>query len=933
MASDKTRNVFVAVGSTAVSGLIALLNRLKQDGIYDQKINDIFIGIDTDSSKIQSLKNIDRNSEPIRIHGIQLTMPSDSPELKVVQCFDPDWKNMGGITASGVGGDRRLSFTSLNWTGFWDDIGLDDKLGKDDRVILLGSAFGGTSTGLYWNMAEYIAKRVRSKVESLPGRTLGMVQFFGMLLLPEGDVAGGSKNKNYPIYRNFCHFMQDMQVVEWRNLLDQKLNVKRSFRLPLYSAWEKDANAASMPVFETETFKCTESSNLPMETLFLLPTPNNAQGLCKLFFAEAAFTLFYLNLSNHVVSTTVDMFKQKTVPEEMSFGGFNMIVARSASNAVLRDRYYGLLEQNWKRFWNGDLPDGDEQISAVCALIEQNMFANDEASNLASQVETLKEDVRNGNLNELRSELPIRLADFAQTACNVPYKWSAISTLIKKITAEGARVPMPKISCLAALVKGYQAEYESMQARAASADNVLESITANLGKAARLQGVRGKSKVSRLVNGVAGAKAEVASRLKEYLVSAIDELVDAHRAAVTLKTMPRPQSLDEVRMLPDYASAAKEIDTAIRKASEKQKTKVKGFVSEAVDNELTLDVMIPGLDFSAMFLELLTFGGDASVISTTMQTYEAKGIDILRKQVEELQENNPLKKLHTQISADDLNSYCADVFRAETPGKGILHFCYVCGHSGNVDWPTWGELRDGLGFSSFARFPGAGADNARAVLDASLQGPGENQWFYENHLTDYCKSIQGVWLGTLDLNHTMKDVLQASYRGVDVEKWEKDAYEAEANYGADRYRLMGLREMIYLGVSFGAIEKKVLDAVKQANIDFNAVRLNLSLNTKKGTMVVGCKNGTLAGLGFSGKNSRMTNVSLEWISKLMKWIADGGEEGFCKNFSLGLNNIEGKLLFERNCVNNLKLQMPPDCLNDIETLFDEVYKSVEVGLA
>ena len=158
------RNIFIAVGSSAIIGLIHLLDRLKEDGIYDQKRDDIFIGMDSDVSRLQALKSIDMDSAPIRIHTVQLILPNASPEKDVVTRFEPEWRNMGGITASGVGGDRRLSFTSLNWTGFWDDIGIDNLLSKGDRVILMGSAFGGTSTGIFWNISEFIQRRIASKI-------------------------------------------------------------------------------------------------------------------------------------------------------------------------------------------------------------------------------------------------------------------------------------------------------------------------------------------------------------------------------------------------------------------------------------------------------------------------------------------------------------------------------------------------------------------------------------------------------------------------------------------------------------------------------------------------------------------------------------------------------------------------------------------------
>ena len=473
MSTDVSRNIFIAVGSTAVAGLIHLLGRLKEDGIYDQKRDDIFIGMDSDCSRLQALKDIDLDSNPVRIHTVQLTLPNSSPEKTVVTRFEPEWKNMGGITASGVGGDRRLSFTTLNWKCFWDDIGIDKLLSKGDRVILLGTAFGGTSTGIFWNMAEFIQMRIASKIESLPERTKGLIQFFGMLLLPEKN---SQNSHEYPLYRNLCAFLQDMQLIEWRQILEQQMSVGRSFVIPVYSAW--DRRSQKLPVFNSDKYRCAEASNLPMEMLFLLPTPENSQGQTKLYFTELAFTLFYMNLSNKIVSTTIDSFKQKIDPEELCFGGFNMIVARSASNAVLRARYYDLLLQHWNVFWKGDLPDSDDMVDEVCSIITKVATKNDDSSNLQLAAQKIFDEINTSNISTLAREFTEHLQEFAITSCDtVPYVWQSMGTLIKEVysgISSDSAIAMP----LAAIAKAYKREYESMMARAENSNNILEYIAA-----------------------------------------------------------------------------------------------------------------------------------------------------------------------------------------------------------------------------------------------------------------------------------------------------------------------------------------------------------------------------------------------------------------------------------------------------------------------
>ena len=925
MSAEVSKNIFIAVGSSAIIGLTHLLERLKEDGIYDSRKGDLFIGIDSDSNRLQILKNLDRNSDPIRIHTIQLTLQSSSPEKNVVTRFEPGWKNMGGITASGVGGDRRLSFTTLSWTNFWDDIGIDQSLKSGDRVILLGSAFGGTSTGIYWNMAEYIQYRIASKIKSLQDeKLLGLIQFFGMLLLPEKN---SQNSVNYPLYRNLCAFLQDMQLQEWRQVLVEKMPIyEREFISPVYSTWDKHSD--KLPVFSTEGYKCTEASNLPMETLFMLPTPENSQGQAKFYFTELAFTLFYMGLADNITSTTVDTSSQKINPEEISFGGFNIIVAKRDCNAILKTRYYNLLSQHWDTFWNGNLPDSDDMIDKICSIMKKAYEKNDASSNLNAAKQKILAEISSDSVSVLAKELPEKLQQLARTCCaTAPYVWPSTETLINEVYSQDAEDFNSSMLPLVAISKAYKREYEEMTANAENADNILENIAAQLRKAVKLQNERGNSKIAKLVNGADGAKAEVTAKIREYLSSAVDEFIKANRAAATQKSMPAPVDIETLKSMPQYAKTAAQIENQIRVAMPTQKTKLKGFIFEDSGNNLQLDVQTPGLNFTKICLDFILAEDDSSLMAA-IKKYETLGIDILRKQADELKENNPLKKLHTRIPANELNSYCADVFRVEYPGKGRLHFCYTCGQPANIDWPTWSELKNDLGFPSFARFPGAGADNAKALLDSSLQGPGENSWFFANHISDDFKNIQGVWLGTLDLIKNLGEILQSAFRGAPIGNWEKNAAEAENIHGAPRMRLMTLRDMIYMGIVLGAIEKKVL-AVTQLNANsFNWKRINLKIKSKAGATILEYNNASPSDLGFY-IDLKIKEIRLDWIENLMKWFSDR-DAGFIRDFDLGRDSIDEHLLFERQCINKITMQVPLELLQEIEGLFDKVYDFIEV---
>lgn len=925
-----SKNVFVATGSTAVNGLIQLLKRLKADGVYGLKKDDIFIGIDSDIGRLTTLKNIDTVSNPARIFTVQMTLRSDSPEKKVVGAIESQWQTLGQIPTDGVGGDRRLSYTSLNWTVFWDIAKLNSELKSDDRVILLGSAFGGTSTGSFWNIAEFIQHQIRA-IELRTNGNLGAIKFYSMLVLPEKN-----PQTNYPLGRNFCAFLQDMQLIDWRRLLDEKMNADDfHFRVPVYSRWDKQS-PDRLPVFNTVEDCCAATSNLPMEELFLLPTPENAQEQTKLYFAELAFVLFYMNLADRVPSTTIDFFK--TMSDPQPFAGFNMIVARNASNAVLKARFYELLSMNWNIFWNGDLTDDDDLIMQVRRIIHSAITQNDTVSTLDDAKEKIKNEIKNtGKLSELSKDFPDHLRAFGETTCDkTPYHWMSLPELLDKVMENKDKdLPLDKMA-LAAVAKAYRQEYDYMKALAEQADvkyendQILTSISNQLQKAERLFRIRGNSKIAKLVNGASGARQEISNEIRNYLYQAVEDFVEAHRAAATLALMPEPVDIEELRREDEYQRAAKLLEAHIQAAKAPQKSNIKGFIFEDIDTQSQLSInSIPGISFTKMFLEALT-AADESALQTVIQKYETLGVDILREEAEKLQNNNPLKHLKTKIPTDELHSYAQEVFSISQTGKGLMHFCYTCGPLNNVEWPTWGKLKGELGFSSFGMFPRTGADDNKANLyDSSIQGPGDNSWFCENHVSDHFKNMQGVWLGTLDLTRSLKDILKATFRGAPVEKWETLTWKAAEEKGGDKPRLMSLRTMVYLGLTMGAIEKKIIDVTGLTKSNFNQIRLNLAVRSKKGKDILLCRNVMPVDLGFSSEHLRFGEIKLDWITNLVKWFNDV-DAGFVQDFKLDRASLDGELLFERLIINDCRMQIPPEMLQKMETLFTQIYDFVEI---
>jgi len=210
------------------------------------------------------------------------------------------------------------------------------------------------------------------------------------------------------------------------------------------------------------------------------------------------------------------------------------------------------------------------------------------------------------------------------------------------------------------------------------------------------------------------------------------------------------------------------------------------------------------IDFSWFNFSILNKTSDFERRSA-VKDLEAQALAELRRETNALGAANPLKSVHTKIPYASITSY-SNAFKLSAPGKGLWHFCYTCGAEDNIDWLTWGELKNGLGFSSFGRFINSvGPDNDVAVLNGNVTDPGEKSWHWSNHTEQPFQNTQGIWLGTLDMTGTAKEMLKKVYGGnCPCAKWEKDAWMNEEVNGGWKPRLLSLKTMVYLGITLGA---------------------------------------------------------------------------------------------------------------------------------
>lgn len=279
-----SKRVYVAIGGVGMTALKDLVQRYLEEGHFDNPSgkfkDDVFIGIDSDEGNVNTLGGLVANySEGIQKHVYGIVLKEDHRlELeRYRECFRDSQSSGRGqilsIAPNGVAGKRIASWSSLSWKNdrrFADEL---KNLACDDAVVLMGSAFGGTSTGSYWNIAQWINRKLR---EVRPDGALP--PFFGFVTLPNPnfrDPAG------YPWHKNCVSFLQEMQYLNLEIRLRNHMSV-RPFRFlsPDYVRLGDNQLASGqtetgrVPLYEKRMSQ--DHSNFPMDLLFLVDSEGDA---------------------------------------------------------------------------------------------------------------------------------------------------------------------------------------------------------------------------------------------------------------------------------------------------------------------------------------------------------------------------------------------------------------------------------------------------------------------------------------------------------------------------------------------------------------------------------------------------------------------------------------------------------------------------------
>jgi hypothetical protein len=343
------KRYFIAVGSSASAGLASLVTKLCEERLFDE-YEDVYISIDSDQSEQSPHgKFASWQTNCGRIKALPLRY-SDS-DNQLAPSFHPGWM-WPQIPPNGVGGLRHKSEKGRNWQQDLRSI-VFRNLKPNDVITLVGTAFGGTATGQYWSLAEFLSDELATKItESAAnnngGGNFGTVALTGFVLLPDDN-----KNPFYPIGANICDFFRELQLAHWRRRLQQLSKGGNAdgadngvFKAPVYSHAE-NIHYRRVSLYcgaGPRQTQGVDDSYLPMTTCYFMPTPregNRGRGaaLARVILGEQLFAVFYLGVQDEFHSTAINRWTPvdgSHDSEDPAFGGLHMLVYKSGRSSSSR---------------------------------------------------------------------------------------------------------------------------------------------------------------------------------------------------------------------------------------------------------------------------------------------------------------------------------------------------------------------------------------------------------------------------------------------------------------------------------------------------------------------------------------------------------------------------------------------------------------------
>ena len=337
------KRIFIAVGSESLKGVTALVHRLCEENLFAQ-FDDRYIAIDSMASEVAAFNALGERLHTDRVKGFTIKIHPEDDSVR--ESFQPGWV-AHDVPAGGVGGDRTISGKAVEFLkSIWNnaDLQIGTSLEPYDQIVIVGSAFGGTSGGLFLNVCDFIDLQIRRKRDA--NSEYNNIQVLGFLLMPEAVTS----QSDYPIAVNMISLFKDLQTSSWRRRLESE---RPGFKVPVWAQRERQGGKDYFPLFTMTTpgahlltERGVQGSSLPVSQMYIVPTPTNRRAYTTSILAEQLFAASYLRVDeghgrwiDRLNAGNLGPAYQIT-SEDPCFAGFNMFVMKSGRMVSLKNWFY-----------------------------------------------------------------------------------------------------------------------------------------------------------------------------------------------------------------------------------------------------------------------------------------------------------------------------------------------------------------------------------------------------------------------------------------------------------------------------------------------------------------------------------------------------------------------------------------------------------------
>lgn len=912
------KRIYIALGSTAIEGMKNYILRLMEENIYSApETKYFFLGIDSDINFLKTLQSLDLDRE--KIDTISLTLSGDDYTSRFVRAIHPNWPR--NITGAGVGGDRRLSFTSLSWNSNLAEIldKLDYKLAdkpddkNDPEVYLIGSAFGGTSTGAFWNISYFI----REHISNVKKNNVQIVQaplFNSLLLFPQSQRFG---EKSYPLGRNICAFLKEMQCLVWnRRLFEWK--GKLTFKGINYSMLKipKDKQSGSVPLFNDYGEDQTNTI-VPFDTIYLIPTPFRDKRYQKEAVTEVLLILAELEIASQIPSFAVNLANGRLITkDEKFFGCFNIIMARNAKNTSCKKIAYEKLKSRWDAFQvSKSIEDNCDWVSKYIVKLMETEEDNASNKALYDRLKEIKGIDFKQNIIELRNALPKILLDIENLADTCPYKWPSKDELMKALAKAISDNDAPGTICLDDIIQAYNNNIELIKSMSEATASIKIKMNEFAEKASKIISRRKVSKIAKVLNAAKIVQKEVEEKLASGLSQILDEYLRGCRnnATVKLGRLTRQLKVEDFNSDAKFEEIKQTIDEALSVSTCSHAEFIYEDAGKNIDSNLqmldTSKIKFNKPIINALSAELPEF--DAIFVE-----FEKESIAIINKVASDKGAANPLNDMKTNLSINNLTPYIPAFSIAKTESYDYSFFIQN-GAAQNTDG-TPIKISDLNG-----KFPSFNKDIDSDYQKSIDKCPRTDQHWQIAPRNE--QKISGIWAGTLTLDYSTLEILSKLYDKNIARTWANDAADDEKT---DQYRLFTLKQSLLTGIILGVIEEKMrgnknLTAINKLTIKiFKNDTDSFVLEPLKQKDIVACFETDVEG-------TRMIECKIEWLKGLFQWY----EASFESDFDIkGADKLGGLLMFENSIFDSIGFAIPPDISDGLKALSAKLKERVKIEL-